>query len=173
VLGSHPVLLSTADLEDSHPTRGGVTPHTTDGVDCFYTCVGVGGGQDDVIRKVVGGRRVGELEEAILAVLFAADEPLFVRQVAERLPGTPRAYTTVATVLGRLVDKGLVARSGDERGYRFAAAGDPDELTAEAIRRLIASAQDPTAVLAHFVDALDDEGLKAELRALLGEDGRE
>lgn len=123
-----------------------------------------------MMRKVVGGRRVGELEEAILSVLFAAEQPLLVRDVVERLPGEPRAYTTVATVLGRLVDKGLVTRSGDERAYRFAAAGNPDELTARAIGRLVATAHDPTAVLAHFVDALDDAGLRAELRALLGED---
>jgi len=122
------------------------------------------------MRRMVGGRRVGELEEAILSVLFGADEPLLVREVVDRLPGAPRAYTTVATVLGRLVDKGLVQRSGDERGFRFSAAGDPDELTAEAMGRLVRSAENPTAVLAHFVGTLDDPGLRAELRALLGED---
>jgi hypothetical protein len=49
------------------------------------------------------------------------DSELSGRQVADVLPG--HAYTTVATVLDRLVHKGLVRRRMDGRAIRFAAIG--------------------------------------------------
>jgi len=119
------------------------------------------------VRRVVAGRKVGELEEAILSELWAAPEPLTGREILERLPGDPRAYTTVMTVLGRLVDKGLVERLADDRVHRYRAAGDAERLTARAIADLVSSAKEPGAVLAYFVEGLDDPSLVDELAALL------
>ncbi|MHB1504456.1 MAG: BlaI/MecI/CopY family transcriptional regulator [Acidimicrobiales bacterium] len=118
-------------------------------------------------RKLVAGRRVGELEEAILRELWRAEGPLSGRELADRLPAPERAYTTVMTVLGRLVKKNLVERLADGRGFRYRAAGDPEQLTAQAIGRLVCSSRDPAAVLAHFVEGLDDRSLVDELAALL------
>ncbi len=118
-------------------------------------------------RRLVAGRRVGDLESEILEQLWAARTWLSGRQVWERLGGSERAYTTVMTVLGRLVDKGLVERAEEDRGHRYRAAGDPDELTAQAIRSLLAATADPAAALAHFVEELDDPTLVAELAAAL------
>src|SRR5215472_6547687 len=72
--------------------------------------------------------------------LWAASEPLGVRELADQLPGRPRAYTTLVTVLTRLVGKGLVERAGDGRRYTYRPAGDPDQLTARAIERLLEAA---------------------------------
>ena len=114
-------------------------------------------------RRVVAGRRVGDLESEILDVLWSARTWLSGREVLERLGDEPRAYTTVMTVLGRLVDKALVERVEEGKGHVYRAAGDPDELTAQAIRSLLSATAHPRVALAHFVDELDDPELVAEL----------
>ena len=114
-------------------------------------------------RRVVAGRRVGDLESEILDVLWSARTWLSGREVLERLGGETRAYTTVMTVLGRLVEKNLVERVEGGKGHVYRAAGDPDELTAQAIRSLLSATAHPRAALAHFVEDLDDPELMAEL----------
>lgn len=128
-------------------------------------------------RRVVAGTRVGELESEVLDALWSAGGWLTGRELWERLGERERAYTTVLTVLARLVDKGLVERSpsldGTERAHRFRAAGDPDELTARAIRSLLAASRDPRAALARFVEGLDDPALLADLAEVLAPYRRE
>jgi predicted transcriptional regulator len=117
-------------------------------------------------RRFVAGRRVGDLESEILDVLWSAGGWLSGREVLERLGDETRAYTTVMTVLGRLVDKSLVERVErveEGKGHLYRAAGDPDELTAQAIRSLLAATAHPRVALAHFVEELDDPELVAEL----------
>ena len=118
-------------------------------------------------RRLVAGRRVGGLEIQILNQLWAADGWLTGRELWERLGDEGRAYTTVMTVLGRLVEKDLVERVEEGRGHLYRAAGDPDELTAQAISSLLSATQDPRMALAHFVENLDDPELVAELAAVL------
>jgi predicted transcriptional regulator len=114
-------------------------------------------------RRVVAGRKVGDLESEILDVLWSAGTWLTGREVWERLGDESRAYTTVMTVLGRLVDKSLVERVEEGKGHVYRAAGDPDELTAQAIRSLLSATAHPRVALAHFVEDLDDPELVAEL----------
>ncbi|HLH45582.1 MAG TPA: BlaI/MecI/CopY family transcriptional regulator [Acidimicrobiales bacterium] len=114
-------------------------------------------------RRLVAGRRVGDLESEILDVLWSARSWLSGRDVLERLGDESRAYTTVMTVLGRLVDKSLVVRVEEGKGHLYRAAGDPDELTAQAIRSLLQATAHPRVALAHFIDSLDDPELVAEL----------
>lgn len=118
-------------------------------------------------RRLVAGRRVGGLESEVLERLWTDGGWVNGRQLWEQLGDTSRAYTTVMTVLGRLVDKGLVERVEEGRGHVYRAAGDPDELTAQAIRSLLSATQDPKVALAHFVEGLDDPELVAELAAVL------
>ncbi len=114
-------------------------------------------------RRLVAGRRVGDLESEILDVLWSARSWLSGREVWQRLENGSRAYTTVMTVLGRLVDKSLVERVEEGKGHVYRAAGDPDELTAQAIRSLLSATAHPRVALAHFVEGLDDPELVAEL----------
>jgi predicted transcriptional regulator len=114
-------------------------------------------------RRLVAGRRVGDLESEILDVLWSARTWLSGREVWERLGDESRAYTTVMTVLGRLVDKSLVERVEEGKGHVYRAAGDPDELTAQAIRSLLSATAHPRVALAHFIEGLDDPELVAEL----------
>jgi len=118
-------------------------------------------------RRLVAGRRVGDLESEMLEVLWSARTWLSGREVLERLGDESRAYTTVMTVLGRLVDKSLVERVEEGKGHVYRAAGDPDELTAQAIRSLLSATAHPRVALAHFVDDLDDPELVAELASAM------
>jgi predicted transcriptional regulator len=120
-----------------------------------------------VARQLVAGRRVGALEHAVLEELWTAGDWLSGREVWEHLGDETRAYTTVMTILARLVDKGLVERVERGRGHVYRAAGNADELTAQAINSLLAATTDPRQALAHFVEGLDDPGLVAELVAVL------
>jgi predicted transcriptional regulator len=122
-----------------------------------------------VARRLVAGRRVGDLESEVLEQLWLAADWLNGREVWERLGDDSRAYTTVMTILSRLVDKGLVEREVRGRGHVYRAAGDRDELTAKAISSLLAATTDPRSALAHFVEGLDDPELVAELADLLGQ----
>jgi predicted transcriptional regulator len=118
-------------------------------------------------RRVIAGRRVGDLEAEILQHLWEVPEPVTGKELLERIGRPSLAYTTLMTVLGRLVSKGLAERVPDGRAVRYRAAGDLDELTAKAIGELLAAAGDRQAVLAHLVEDTGDPGLAAELAAVL------
>src|SRR5215472_2814718 len=120
-------------------------------------------------RRNIAGTRLGALEAEVLDQLWAAGEPLGARELAARLPGPRRAYTTIVTVLTHLIDKGLVQRAGDGRRFLYRPAGDPAQLTARAIENLLAAAADRRAVLAHLIEGTQDPGLLDELAALLRE----
>jgi len=115
-----------------------------------------------------GGSALGPLEAEVMAVLWRADAPVSVREVAERL-NTDRsaqlAYTTVMTVLSRLASKAIVVREQQGRGYLYTAAvADTAEI---AVREVLAEFGD--AALARFVERVElDPGLRARLRALMG-----
>lgn len=123
---------------------------------------------------MIAGRRVGAIEGEVLERLWEAGRPLGVREVSEGLPGRPRAYTTVVTMLTRLVEKGLVRRIATERSFVYEAAGTPDELAAGAIRDVLRASRDPQAVLARLVEEIsDDPELLRQLRRMLErEEGR-
>lgn len=118
-------------------------------------------------RRLVAGSQVGGLEEEVLSGLWDASEPLTGRELLQRLSPPALAYTTLMTVLSRLVEKGLVTRTGTGRSHRYKAAGSSSELTAQAIRRMVASADDTAVVFTHFVESLDDPALLEELAAAL------
>lgn len=122
---------------------------------------------DGVVRVEVAGRKLGELEIEIMRQLWAVSQPLTAQEVAARLPGAERAPTTVLTVLARLSDKALVERVNDGRRNLYRAAGDADQLTAQAIDRLLAAATDRRAVLAHLLHDRADPRLVQELAAIL------
>lgn len=120
-----------------------------------------------MVRRIIAGRRVGELEVAIMRELWSVDDWISGRELLERLGDKTRAYTTVMTVLGRMVDKLLVERTDEGRGHLYRAAGDPDELTGQAINSLLKASQDPRMALTHFVEGIDDPALLADLKSAL------
>jgi predicted transcriptional regulator len=86
--------------------------------------------------------------------------------VQERLGGD-LAYTTVITILTRLLDKGAVTREREGRSFAWTAASDEAGLAARRMRKVLDGERDREAVLASFVTSLEpnDERL---LREILG-----
>jgi predicted transcriptional regulator len=120
---------------------------------------------------VAGAKRArrragGELENEILAALWAAGEPLTPREVQQAL-GEDLAYNTVQTILVRLHEKDLVQRHPDGRAHRYSPTKQPAELTAERMHLLLAAGPDRRTVLRQFVGSLDESDEQI-LRDLLG-----
>ncbi|MCX4862270.1 BlaI/MecI/CopY family transcriptional regulator [Streptomyces canus] len=111
-------------------------------------------------------RGQGELEMQVLSALREADGPATAGWVQERL-GTGLAYTTVITILTRLLAKGVVTRERAGRSFAWTPASDEAGLAAHRMRKVLDGEADREAVLASFVTGLgpDDERL---LRELLG-----
>ncbi|MBV7700484.1 BlaI/MecI/CopY family transcriptional regulator [Streptomyces sp. TRM70350] len=117
-------------------------------------------------RRRARRRGQGELEAQVLSALREADGPATAGWVQERLGGD-LAYTTVITILTRLLAKGAVTRERAGRSFAWTAASDQAGLAARKMRRLLDAESDREAVLASFLTGLgpDDERL---LRELLG-----
>ena len=95
----------------------------------------------------------GALESDIMAVLWDADRALTPGDVRGRLTHE-LAYTTVMTVLGRLVDKGLLQRSQRGRAFAYKPALSQAELTAQRMGDALAGAKDRASALTGFVGGL-------------------
>ncbi|MFI7679443.1 BlaI/MecI/CopY family transcriptional regulator [Actinophytocola sp. NPDC049390] len=113
-------------------------------------------------------RGLGELEAAVMNVLWDNAEPMKVRAVLERLDtGKQLAYTTVMTVLDKLHRKQWVQRELHGKAYSYEAAFSREEASARALREVLDSSADPGAVLAHFIASVSNEEtelLRNELR---------
>jgi len=101
---------------------------------------------------------LGELEAAVMNVLWDAAEPLKVRDVLERLhTGRQLAYTTVMTVLDNLHRKQWVERVKQGKAYEYEATFSREDASARALRDVLDSSADPHAVLMRFVETVSDE----------------
>jgi predicted transcriptional regulator len=113
-------------------------------------------------------RGLGELEAAVMDVLWRAEESVKVRDVLERLDtGKTLAYTTVMTVLDNLFRKGWVERELHGKAYFYRPAFSREEAAARALRDVLGSSGDPEAVLLHFAataSAQESDVLRAALR---------
>jgi predicted transcriptional regulator len=121
-------------------------------------------------RVIVAGHRLPAAEAEILRVLLAAERPLLVAEVRDRLPGTTRAHTTVITLLGRLLKRGLVRREGDSRGHRYAPAGTEQELAVAALNDVVAGIDNPAHALVAFINHLP-ASTRRRVRRALGDTG--
>ncbi len=110
----------------------------------------------------------GELERAVVDILWDASEPLTARIVADRLAGRNLAVTTVLTVLSRLEAKGVVRRVRDGRAHTYAPVASREEHTAKLMRQVLDSAGDRDDALARFVGAVSPADVEALRRALDG-----
>ncbi|MFI8181331.1 BlaI/MecI/CopY family transcriptional regulator [Actinacidiphila glaucinigra] len=128
-------------------------------------------GGDGVRDRVHGRRRgQGELEAEVLAALRAAPGPASAAWVQEEL-GCALAYTTVVTILTRLLAKGAVTRERAGRSFVWTPTADQADLAALRMRKVLDGEQDRQAVLASFVTGLppQDEQMLRELLDRAGE----
>ncbi|MEU9350136.1 BlaI/MecI/CopY family transcriptional regulator [Streptomyces griseoloalbus] len=109
-------------------------------------------------------RGQGELEALVLSALREADGPATAGWVQERL-GQDLAYTTVITILTRLLAKGAVTRERTGRSFAWTSVSGQAGLAAHKMRRVLDAERDREAVLASFVTGLgpDDERLLRDL----------
>lgn len=109
-------------------------------------------------------RAQGALETQVLAALNDAGCPVTAGWVRDHL-AADLAYTTVMTVLARLLAKGAVTRRREGRSFVWLPAADEAGLAALKMHRVLNGERDRRAVLASFVTALpqDDERLLREL----------
>lgn len=112
-----------------------------------------------------GRRPHGALETEVLGAVATAIGPVTAGEVLAALGGS-LAYNTVYTILVRLVEKGLLERTGSGRGLTYRPARQAAELVAAQMRQLLQRGPDRGAVLQSFVSALSSQD-EAALRAVL------
>ncbi|WP_438306654.1 BlaI/MecI/CopY family transcriptional regulator (plasmid) [Streptomyces sp. HUAS TT11] len=116
-------------------------------------------------------RAQGALETQVLAALHGAGKPTTAGWVQEHL-GADLAYTTVMTVLARLLAKDAVTRRREGRSFVWLPAADEAGLAALKMHRVLDSEQDRRAVLASFITTLPERD-EQTLRELLDQAGDE
>lgn len=110
---------------------------------------------------------LGELEAAIMDVVWRAEGPVRVRDVLDGLePSRQPAYTTVMTVMDNLYRKGWLSRELDGRAYSYLATRSRIQAATDAMRELLADSGDPTAALLHFARGATEAELQALNRGL-------
>ncbi|UZJ25173.1 BlaI/MecI/CopY family transcriptional regulator [Rhodococcus antarcticus] len=112
---------------------------------------------------------LGELEAAVMQVLWDSQEPRSVRDVLDSLnEERSLAYTTVLTVLDNLHRKEWVAREKVSRAFLYRAVETRDQAAARALRVILDGAGDTEAVLLHFARTVSP-GESIALRQALAE----
>ncbi|HEY3681602.1 MAG TPA: BlaI/MecI/CopY family transcriptional regulator [Streptosporangiaceae bacterium] len=103
-------------------------------------------------------KEFGELESAIMDVVWEAEHPLQVRDVRERLDYSRTvAYTTVMTVMDILHRKQVLQRSKNGRAWRYWPTETRTEHTARLMNEVLGTSGDPPATLLHLVHLFSDE----------------
>lgn len=148
----------------THGRSSGIADHPSHGVPVTST-VDLDTTSD--ITNLMTRRADGELERDVLRALWDLDRPAAPSEVIAEMK-TDLAYTSIATVLGRLCDKGLVTRERAGRAYVYIAAGNEADLTADRIRSVLDSVSDRQSALAGFAQSLDPDDL-VQLAELLKE----
>jgi predicted transcriptional regulator len=120
----------------------------------------------------MAGRKLpqGELEGLVMDVLWDSAEPMTPAEVRERLRPRQLAYTTVMTILVRLLDKGQVDRHPAGRAYAYRPRQSREERAAQRMSELLDTTGDRSVVLSQFVASLPPERLAELRRALEGEE---
>jgi predicted transcriptional regulator len=107
----------------------------------------------------------GELEASVLGVLWDATDWMSPQEVSDALDRS-LAYTTVTTVLTRLVAKGTVERRPAGRGFTYRPVASREEQAAARLGEVLAAAGDRTVTLSRFVESLDHEERERLRRAI-------
>lgn len=120
------------------------------------------------------GKVLGELESEIMEIIWQSKEPISVRTVTQSLQKKRQiAYTTVMTIMGRLVDKGLLKCEKIGKAYTYKPAYSKDKFLTRVTRQIIKNfiANFGEAVVAHFAEEVNrlTPTKRKELKKLLKE----
>jgi predicted transcriptional regulator len=105
--------------------------------------------------------RLGDLERAIMEVLWDSDGALTVREVSARLTERNLAHTTVMTVLDRLAKKGFAKRQRDGRAWRYCPAATRETYVTELMLTALEQTGDRSAALTRFAQSVS--GVEADV----------
>lgn len=116
-------------------------------------------------------RGFGDLEAAVMDLLWAKGAPATVRVVLDELQTVrPLAYTTVMTVMDTLYRKGFLDRELDGRAHRYWPTRSRADYAAELMGEALSASGDSTAALLRFVEQMPADEM-ARLRSLLDDGG--
>ena len=117
-------------------------------------------------------RERGQLESAVMSVLWDHPEPMTAKEILDQIPGRTPAHTTLLTALDRLCRKGQVARVGDaRRGVRFEAVRSEAEHAGTTMLEALDETHDRGAALLNFAGNLGAEDIEL-LQAAIASRGR-
>src|SRR6266542_3222884 len=86
----------------------------------------------------------GELEQAIMEVVWASDRPVTGREVVDQLDHSrPVAYTTVLTVMDRLARKGILTKHPTGKAHTYHAIQSRETYTAQRMASLLGASGNP------------------------------
>lgn len=118
-------------------------------------------------------RAPGELEAAIMDVLWRAAAPLAARDIVDHLPGQAPALTTALTSLDRLHKKGQVLRTEVDRGVRFQAVRSAEEHASQKMLEVLSQTHDRSATLLWFSGELTAEDVALLQQAIAARTNRD
>jgi predicted transcriptional regulator len=111
--------------------------------------------------------RFGDLEAAIMDVVWAVGEPVRVREVSDQLnQERTLAFNTVQTVMENLYHKGWLSRKKNGRAYWYEPVRSRDDYVSQLLNEALSVAPDPAATLVRLVGQMNAEEI-ASLRAAL------
>lgn len=117
--------------------------------------------------------RFGDLEAAIMEVVWSADTALAVREIRGRLGREPvPAYNTVLTVTEILYRKNWLARERHGKAFRYWPAAGREDYTARLMDEALDSTRDRPAAILRFMESMTPEEM-AEIRRALDSAGQE
>jgi predicted transcriptional regulator len=117
---------------------------------------------------------LGDLQHAIMTVLWASGEAT-TAEVHQALHARALAFTTIATMLRKMEEKGVVTHRSEGRQFIYRPTVTEDQvrrsMVGELVERLFSG--DPKALLAHLVSEHEiDAAELGELRRQLAKDRR-
>ena len=113
-------------------------------------------------------REFGELESAIMDVVWDSDRAYLVREVRERLSyNRPLAYTTVMTVMNILYGKGVLCREKQGRAWRYWPTESREEHDARLMAEVLRSGGNEHITMMRFVERVSDEERESLRNAVL------
>lgn len=118
--------------------------------------------------EVAAVREFGELEMAIMKVMWGTERSCAVREVRERLDyGRPLAYTTVMTVLNILCRKGVLQRVKHGRAWHYWPVERREDHDARLMAEVLRSGGDETLTMRRFLERVSDDEMQSLCRAVL------
>ncbi len=112
-------------------------------------------------------RVFGDLEAAVMNLLWTQSRPMSVREVRDALADRREwAYTTVMTVMDNLHTKQWLCRSLQGRAYLYEPVAGREAYVAELMGDALQASSDRTTAFAHFVSAMNPTDTAALRQAL-------